>query len=295
MKYPDQIVAIIRNKNLIVDAKLSLPQNEEEDPPLEMYSVFSRFLFTIKSTLNNKNVFTKANVIIEDVADIVKRTDYAVNMICRAETGAIVKTGDCSDSPAFTVKLFDKNYKGQTPAEVLIKDSSAKGALLKIKDWLNANLANYPNNENQIKAIDDAIKLLEEGKLNQQNNASQSGIFKVYETENKYFTSEKEKKDGNYKIYNISVVCEPGKNYPFTVRIMNCYAPLDFRPDGTTQIKMSAAVEKVDNYISLTEKEWVNIVKRMQKTMDNFEAVYAPKQFEIHKKHEWRPDTVKTQ
>lgn len=296
MKYPNQIKAIIRQRNLVVDAFLSLPQNENEDPPLEMYSVFSRFLFTIRATDNGNVIYNKANVIVADVADITKRTDYALGLIFAKETvSAPVNANSLPGSPAYTVKLLDKAHKNQTPAEVLMKNPEAKEDLLRIREWLYANLSKYPNNSSQIEAIDDAISLLEKGDLMQSPASSAISSFKVYETENKYFTSEKEKDpEGNHKIYNISVLCEPGKKYPFSVTIMNCYAPVELMQGGTTQIKLSAAKNKVETTINLTEKEWVDIVNRMNKTMENFESTHASKQFELHKKHAWQPDQIKS-
>jgi transcriptional regulator len=73
---------------------------------------------------------------------------------------------------------------------------------------------------------------------------------------------------------------------------MNCYAPLEYKPGGATQIKMSAAKNKTENSISLNEKEWSNIVDRIVQTMRNFETVNSPQQFELHKKHTWKPDVA---
>jgi len=293
MKYPDQIKAIVRQKNLIVDAKLSLPTNSEEDPPLEMYSGFSRFVFTIKTANNGNNVFNKANVVVEDIDSIVKRTDHSLKMIYDSEIAPTVKVEDEASSPAYTVKLFDRSFKNMTPAEVLIKNPESKDGLLKTRVWLNDNLATYPKNSVAIDAIDEAIELLETGKLTGEISQPQTGsVFKIYETENKYF---KEKDDsGNNRVYNISVLCDPGKKYPFSVTIMNCYAPLNVKPGGATEIVMSAAKNKTTASIVLSEKEWTNIVGRMVKTMDNFESVHASTQFNLHKKHEWKPDSTKT-
>jgi hypothetical protein len=45
-------------------------------------------------------------------------------------------------------------------------------------------------------------------------------------------------------VYSVSVICDPSKDYPFTVNVENCYAPVETKPDGTKNIKMTEAIDR---------------------------------------------------
>ena len=174
-----------------------------------------------------------------------------------------------------------------------MKDPTQKENLLLSKKTLENYLAKHPTNADLMKAIDEAILLLDSGKLKQSNNTA--GIISIYEPSEKYFTSEKEKdSEGNYKIYKISVICDPTKNYPFNVTITNYFAPVEVKPNKTTQIKKSAT--KKDSILTftmnLTESEWVEIVHKMESAMKNFEQINAQQAYEENEKLRWNSKAV---
>lgn len=291
MKYCDQIKAIVRNKTLSIEAKFDAAHETSDTSPLEMYAPYSRFLFTILDNYNGKKVPVKANVIVPDVPSIIKRTEVAIKKIVDLESVTI--KDEQQESCAFTEKFRYGSFKGKSPGEILMKDPAQKENLLFSKKTLENYLAKHPTNADLMKAIDEAILLLDSGKLKQSNNTA--GIINIYEPSEKYFTSEKEKdSEGNYKIYKISVICDPTKNYPFNVTITNYFAPVEIKPNKTTQIKKSAT--KKDSILTftmnLTESEWVEIVHRMESAMKNFEQINAQQAYEENEKLRWNSKAV---
>lgn len=291
MKYCDQINAVVRNKTLAVTGNLSSITEDMDVSPEEVYSPYSRFVFTILDTDKGKKTGIKANIRVDEIPALIKRTTIAINKIVESE-GIAIKEGQ-QESLAFTEKLRFGVHKGKSPGEVLSKDASQKDSLLFTKKSLEENLAKYSTNANLISSIDEAIALCESGKLNNQSNNASTGIIKIHESGERYFTSEKEKDaNGNHKIYKISILCDPSKNYPFAVNIMNCYAPVEVKPNGTTQIKMSASKNVISFSISLNEVEWVNIVEKIQSKMRRFEQLNASNIDKQNEKLRWKPEAV---
>lgn len=270
IKYPYQVFSIKRkDKVLGADAKLFVPTDAEKTNPLET-SGFSRFEVTIVNKDNSGTQTATANIPANDIPYVMATTNIALQQMLIGKAN-VAPVASAPTSTAYTQKLFDKNFKGQTPAEVLLKDASQETQLLSVKSWLEQNVAKYPANKAQIVAITEAIDLLHAGKLTASDaNASASAAnIEVYKSEYKFKSKKNEK--GYNLIYGIEVTCDPTRNYPFIVTIMNCYAPVETAAGGQKNIKMNAAEQVVKLQMMTTKEEWFGMITKMNETRTYFE------------------------
>lgn len=269
-KYPYQICSIKRaKKTLGVDAQLFTPRENEDIPPMEVHSGFSRFVLTLVD--KEKNISPTANIPANDVLFVKLQSENAIRELNNASTPN-ESNGSINDSIAYTQKLFDRNFKGRTPAEILMNNPDDKEKLLGVREWLNDNVAAYPKNQAQIDAIDEAIMLFDMGELgNKTTVVNTSHVFDIYRTDYKFKTKTDDK--GNNLIYGISVVCDTSKDYPFIINITNCYAPVQTLSNGQKNIKMNEAVNMMKSSLSMSSSEWYSVISRMSNTLKNFEAI----------------------
>ena len=271
-KYPYQVHSIKRaKKTLGIDAQLFTPRDNEDIPPMEVHSGFSRFVLTLVD--KEKNISPTANIPANEIAFIKLQTENVIKELGKTPLPNEVKA-TTTNSVAYTQQLYDRNFKGKTPAEVLLSNPGDKEKLLGVRDWLASNLSAYPKNQAQIDAIDDAIMLFDMGELNGDASVTASvnnTVFNVYKTDYKFKTKTDDK--GNNLIYGISIVCDTAKDYPFIVNIMNCYAPVQTLANGQKNIKMNEAVNEMKTSLSMNVSEWYGAISRMYNTLNNFEAM----------------------
>ena len=270
-KYPFQLCSIKRaKKTLGIDAQLYTPRENEDIPPLEIHSGFSRFVLTIVD--KDKNISPTANIPATEVPYIKLRSKIAIEQLNDVKTPLVNKDNVSQNSLAFTQKLFDKNFKGKTPAEILLNNPDDKEKLLTVREWLAKNIGAYPKNQDQIDAIDEAIMLFDMGELSMApTTTNQNGIIDVYRTDYKFKTKLDDK--GNNLVYGISVVCDLEKDYPFIVNITNCYAPVETLPNGQKKIKMNEAVNTAKTSLSMSSSEWYGVISKMDRALKNFEII----------------------
>jgi hypothetical protein len=265
-KYPSQVASIKRSKKVLgVDAKLFTPTDKENAAPLELHSGFSRFELTIVD--KESNTTPTANIPAEDIYYIVETSRIALEHLL---TNKQTSNSTQASGTAYTQKLIDKNFKGKTPAEVLLADPSQETNLLNAKKFLEANLSRFPANKSQIVAIDEAVKLLHENKLSVEGaTANASHDIEIYKTDYKFKSKKNEK--GYNLIYGIDVVCDPNKNYPFAITIMNCYAPVETGPNGQKTIKMNVAENTIKSTLLVTKDEWIKLISKLDRVLTMFE------------------------
>lgn len=281
IRYPVQAFKVKRTtKTLGVDAHLFAPQDDDlSSSPLELHNGFSRFVFTIVDKSNPSSVITpKANIPCRDIDCIKLKTEIAMQEYFSG--GTIASTGTIQDNdehvlktgPAFTQKLLDNNFRGKTPAEVLIADPNAKEGLLRTKQWLQQNLSQYPKNASQIQAIDDAIMLFDMGELQDVTTDKQpatSSVLEIYKTEYKHLKQTNEQ--GNSLVYSIQVVFDKSKDYPFTIEITNCFAPIEVLPTGQHRPIMKKATHMAKSSMALSDNEWVGLISHIARVKEYFE------------------------
>ena len=278
IEYPEQIYKYAKtDKTLSIDAKLFPSNTAAGQPPLEMHAGFSRFVFTILSqSPSGAYEFVSANLRPDELSLMQMETEIAVKKL--TEKSLEKKS---SLSIAYTTTLVTGEFKSKTPADVLLEDVSKKEKLLEYQKQLQANLPKYPKNQTQINAINEAIKLLESGKLSAEGVTSQT--MNIYRADIRAPHSNVKDSEGYTDVYSFSIVCDLTKNYPFAVNILNAKAKVTANANGTITPNMSTAEDKKEFSILLSKAEWVKALSRMVKTTDLFEQSIFDKMLKIAK------------
>lgn len=280
IEYPEQIYKYAKtDKTLGIDAKLFASNTDAGQSPLEMHAGFSRFVFTILSkSPSGKYEFVTANLRPDDLELMKLETEIAVTKL--TEKSLEKKS---SLSIAYTTTFVMGEFKGKTPADVLLEDGSEtkKNKLLEYKKQLLANIAKYPRNKGQADAIDDAIHLLETGNLTAEGVTSQT--MDIYRADIRAPHANEKDNEGYTDVYSFSIVCDLTKNYPFAVNILNAKAKVTANANGTITPNMSTAKNKKEFSVLLTKQEWVKALSRMVKTTDLFEQSIFDKMLKIAK------------
>lgn len=270
-KYPNQVYSVKRKSKVLgVDAMFFAPT--ENDSPFEMHAGYSRAVLTLLDSSGSKMITYKCNIPATEIPYVYEKTKAIMNA---PKTTAAAPDDGMSSRPAYTQKLFDKRFKGKTPAEVLLANAEDEQNLLQIKDWLSQNIAKYPANKAQIDAIEDAINLLKIGELKEHVGSADNGGTVIYSTDYKFMTTKNEA--GHNLIYSVSVVYEPAMKYPYNLNITNCYAPVKTEANGQKNIQMSEATGMMKSSLAMSEAEWFTVMDRLMRTLNNFENNNFPK------------------
>lgn len=296
IKYPKQVDSCSRpDMTLGIEAKLYTPTaqeyNEGKKNPLEMHSKFSVFKFSLisGSNTNGKAQVVSANIPAQEIKAIFDNTQAVLPVLLQMSIDKKKPNKVAGGSLAFTHKLTIRKYNQKSPAEVLIENPGNKTDLLGTKKWLEDNLVKYPRNQAAINAIEEAIKLLDEGKLNS-STESFDVVLPIFPEIIKVPFAKKVDKDGCTNIYSIGIFCDTSRRMPFMVRIMNCMAPPIEDESGTITADMTHAKEKKEYYLYMSKEEWLKVCHQCKDTLDNFERTRFPVQWDLADKYDYHPE-----
>lgn len=288
INYPYQVASVKQEKNgekktLGIDAQLSLPNAEndtEKSMPLEMHSGYSRFVVTLIKKTDKETIFPKANIPAEEVPFIFEKTKIAMQNLVSSKINA-VNAASSGLSIAYTEKFAMGNFKGKSPAEILLENPENEEALIKQGEFLNQNVNKFPANKKKIEAIKDAIKLFKEGKLEKKEGVEVApNIIEIYNEQIKALRSTKDE-NNRYLVYGIKITCDTSRNLPFCLEISNCRCPVDFAESGIMNPRMKEAINVQKVAINLTEKDWYKVIRRMNATLENFEITGFKHQLKV--------------
>lgn len=244
--------------------KLSAITAFEDTPPMYETSEWSRFVFYIIK--DGKQVI--ANIPAVDVAylfDQTRKADWIASM-----------SGDEEDLPeCYKVTLFSRDFKGKTPAEVLLENPANEKALRDQYAFLEKNVARYPSNAAQMNGIAQAITLMQQGKL-EKKKARTSVIY----CKDIKFLSSKTDAQGRVLVYSVKITYTAGQDSPVTIEIGNSYAPLKTSSANTTVPDMKQAVGSVLHEIHCPYEEWFQMASTMHSQVENFKTCMFAKNFE---------------
>lgn len=221
MRNPKECFSVVQNQTFFVLNELTRPECKDGSEPLTFHhETFSRFNFVIISA--DKKA-TTANIPVREIPGIFEKVhDLKMKHLLTARP---VSEG-ASESPAYTTIINAGKLKGKTPAAALAEDGAKGESLLKSQvQWLKQNLAAYPRNAVQIQAIEAALQLYHEGRLNQQE--AQKGCVEtetIYRAELRPLT--RRKKGDKCFVYSIYIRWNPGAEKPIEIEIVNFYAPV---------------------------------------------------------------------
>ncbi len=277
IKYPNQIYKCARtDKTLGIDALLFAADTKNGQSPLELHAGYSRFVLTILKKKGENYVPVTANIPPRELDLIKKKSEIAVEKLMSKTT---VEQPELS--VAYTEKFFTGTFKGKTPADVL-QNPSNKEALLEYRKQLEQNVEKYPVNKTKIKAIDEAIHLLDSGALRDGEPTSSTQID-IYRADIRAPHATKVDSEGYTDVYSISIVFDSSLKYPFAINISNCKAKITKNTNGTLSPNMSQKKPgtEEDANILLTDAEWFSALSRMERTNSMFEAYVFKEMFSM--------------
>lgn len=300
MKYARQIYAVKRKstdgtkKTLAVDMHLFLPGETEDDCPMTLHAGYSRFVFILMNVNGYQKIIPKANFAINDVRFLVQKTQWCNTLLWKhmylsgpqLDTSSSVNT----NSPAYTCKIAGK-FAQKTPAEILMAEGeNGKQILQRHVEWLqkNGNAKYAKMNESQINAINDGIRLFNEGKLNATIVKAVAPHFMLFDSGRKFFRGEK--KGDLFRTYQLKVEFDAGLNYPYQVTIQNSWNSVTVLEDGSCRIG-GENVDAQSVSIKLSAAEWTGLAETMKARLEQFEINNFTKQSRIMEDNCWKPDS----
>ena len=287
-KYPRQIAVIKRKKlTLSIEANFELAGvahnsrgEEYVVPPLTGHGPRSCFKWTLIDTSGVTAIYPSANIPFDDVATFSKRVDAVIQRNILLDSKTIKK--EDSRSPAYTVKLRMREFKGRTPASILLEDGTKKEQLLNVVQYLRGQGENSryrEANEQQINAIEEAVSFLEKGILSEE--AAENGSIVIYNIPQKILENRPAKGETkeHYFVYSFKIECLSGYEYPWQIQIHNSYCKIKKMKNETIQTIPETAILKASSSIMLTDYEMGYIKDQIVKRKTNFEQAYFPKMF----------------
>ena len=315
--YAGQVADIARKDvHLSFTDRLSRMTEEEGDPFLNIFSAKSIYLARIShfdQGDNNKPAGLKqslvANIPLKDLLMIKKRTDCAEDLMFRASFEKVEmpkqaqsQSAGQSVSPAFTpLRMGGEHLKGKAPGDILLSAQNlgqAIGMLQKQLQWLKSHLGQYPQNQSDVDAIEDALNCQSMGVLASMKpdadavpemDSVPAGQYIIYKTPVKHQKSV-DKRTGKNNCYSIEISCLPDKDQPYRVQIMNCLAPLKQMANGLKPIDMKNAEDIKKEYVDLTEAEWLYVLDRLDENMRMTRAMWYPTLRKLDEANRWSPN-----
>lgn len=300
-KYPKQIApAEIRNvagkqTTFTIDQELYLPP--EGDSPMKMFADYSRFVAAIIVNQNGEIKNPNANILPKEIPAMYEKTKFCNWKYWENEMQPQQQVQGKIVSPAFSVRLAGK-FSGRTATRILLeKGENGKKMLLEQREWLSQHLNNgkYAKaNKEQINAIDEAIRLFDAGELQKENVQIATNQLFINEPVKKYFRKTKVIDGKEYnKCYEIKIMFELGRQYPYTVKITNSYCSI--RKDNTGKTLIGGEnLEMVIGEICLTIGQWTYYIAAMRSRMQEHSLSHYEKQERIMLDNVWKPETTTT-
>lgn len=291
--------------------------------PYKMYDgVFSRFVFTIiNKSKGGPTTFPDGNISVDEIPGLIENTKAAKNAdtfltlpfigqvfsITKNTANLVKRCGDAINmvysfmktgkepvrknqtqqqnvgNLAKTVQIANGTFKGKTPFQVLLEDSSKAKDLQSQYSWLQSNLEKYPNNKSQMDAIQEALYMAQNGMINAENGGLEAtklelGDVVLYEALPKALIR-KQDKNGFCPVYEIGIIWHIGDKYPVEVIVKNYKAPVNKSDKGTINPMRQKAIEIVTNNFRMSSNQWFECLYAMKSHMRRFESLHAVEQF----------------
>ena len=264
---------------LMVESYFDKADISTECSPQEIYhDKFSRYKFIVLSRKSAKT----ANMPVRDFAEVEARTNYIrqklydMELMSASQPAAQEKV---PESPAYSVQINMGEFKGKTPAEVLLEDAKNIDKLRDFYKYLKDNLEKHPNNKKVMDAINEAVTLMKAGNL--KSVSMQSSAFDIYVPGFRPLTR-KTREDGMCFVYEMTIRCFlNGSKYPVEVTISNYYAPVVKRENGTLNVQVSKMDKEtlLKGTINMSMADWTAIIEKMREQKDAYTIIFAKDRF----------------
>ncbi|MDR0286351.1 MAG: hypothetical protein LBI03_01380, partial [Clostridiales bacterium] len=272
--YPRQIYSAKREQIVLsVDNWLDVPNEKYPAPPLQMHNAVSRYVVTIIDKSGAKIITPKANIPAGDIAGIVSIAKAVMVERVRCAGNSDEAETKTNVSPAYTQVIPFGRFKNKTPAMILLDNPEDKSDLIKTRGFFQENVGKYKKKKKNIDAIDDAISLLEDGKLNQENAIQiKSGVQTIYDVNHKYMRDTNSQ--GHVLFYEMKMECYYANKYPWVITIENFFAPGQQTAKGGLTPKIDEKSGYAKGIIRLSDIEWNQLITRMETNLQNFETMW---------------------
>ena len=275
MKYPFDIVSIVRKKTFSIEARFS---QETEESPLKVFDdTFSRYVFTVIAD----GKAATSNIPLDIIEEVDKITAFAYNKQLESKYSP-AKDGETGNSPAYTVRFRAGKVKGKTPVDILRENPAgeAKKILNDQYKWLKENLEKYPSNKEIMDAIVEASKI--DPETISESAKDVTPPVTILEIGTRPLVRKK-REDGKCFCYECRVTWDMSKNYPVSVVIDNYYAPVVKKENGMLNVQLSGKDRSTEviHEFSMTAGEWLNTVSQMKNIKENFVRMYMADAFKL--------------
>ncbi len=293
--YPEDVCTYKSTQTLSVAAKFFVAKGETSDEskmepqsPREIIGSTSRFRVTI---INEDREAVTSKWEVGEMRALKNRISDArhfTNMLKWNNLASASSDGAGGSSPAYTTRFsMGTGLKGKTPVEVYKENPTGfEDLLTKQKKFIEGNIGKNDGkfdsaNKQQIAAIDDALKLKAEGKLDKAAAQSIScPPLDIWTSDPKPDMRHTDEKSGLTPTYLTNVTVYPLNNYPVTVKLTNFDAPVNTRDNGTLNVLMSKKANEKINEISLTFDAFENLLQNMEDYVEEFKMLHAKECFE---------------
>lgn len=283
LKNPKECFCLKQKQTFFILNELTMPTGEDDDnaPLLFHHQTFSRFKFAI---INENKEATTANIPVDMIPGILQKVD---NLYLIDQLKPVVKQPDGNntsdaDNPAYKTVISMGTFKGKTPASVLLEDSSKNRPLLVNQmNYLKQYVNKYPRNQVQIDAIEQALKLLDSGKLNAEvTTTAVPTAINVFSTGMRPLIRRKDN-EGNSFVYEISITWTGEGPRPLCITINNYFAPVVQQDNGLLNVMAKNKKNEIKNSFYMTMDEWLWMKRCLNRQMDTFEDIHAKKLYQI--------------
>lgn len=275
MKNPKECVCIQQNQTFFIENELTVPECKDGSEPLTFHhETFSRFKFVL---INKDKKPATANISVKELPAIFRKIQ---NLSLRDMMAAQKHSEEPGKSLAYTTTIATGRLKGKTPAALLSEDAQTnKGLLISQRNWLKENLARYPKNGEQIQAIEEALSLYEEGKLNMEESGGGFQPETVYSSNMRPLI--RRKRGDKYFVYEIAIRWNGGAKKPVEIELRNYYAPVVRQENGLLHVMAKEKEDEIRNGISLTMEEWMWVEHMLETNLRTFENLYASRHYKM--------------
>lgn len=274
MRNPKEFFWVNGKKTFAVMNELVSPECIDGSEPLSMHhETFSRFHFVL---FNENRKAVTANIPASQMPGIFSAVE--TRKIAQQVATVISPTASETTSPtaAFTVSIRSGKLKGMTPAAALIENPDTNKTLLENQiQWLKTNLTRYPKNQEQIKAIEEALHLYASNKLSEVGLKPVAGKTVIYPGGLRPLVRKK-KANGKAFVYMISVNMYDQGDRPIEVTVRNFYAPVITTEQGLYNVKVKQKEDDLSVTCDFSMFEWEWFRHQAEAQMRTFENIWAP-------------------
>lgn len=247
--------------------------------PMEIFAGYSVFRLTLIEK-GEETRLARANITLDDYEELYQNTIDANPFILKSRWTEKPKETE-KTSPAYTQLLAVGECKGNTPAQAILRDENNVHKLEYTATWLEERISLHPGNQRQYEAIQEALQLYRDGKLNKDLGQESDILPTLPLFDSGLKTIDAPSRADNRKlVYRVQLECAPDSKYPYRIRVNNYYALCNgIIPDETTRTGEKSLS------MNLLPKQWLGALEAMRRTREIYIRTYGS--YELKRKNDY--------